>query len=110
MRGLAIQACRELLDEWERCDLQDIERRLALLESAGRIAANRALEDEKPVVVDLRERTLQALFASLREGLQQTREPLLLMLECPGLSPERKQEIEERLTKVFGLVRAGAPR
>jgi len=104
MQDLAVEAGEALLDEWAECDRQDDERRLALLLSAGRVAANPALEAPDPSVVRLRERALHALFSGLREGLQAVREPLLLMRECPGLSAEQRTDIDVRLAKAFGLV------
>jgi hypothetical protein len=108
MQKLAVQAGMELLDEWEACELQDVERKLALLKSAGRVAANASLNPRAEAVRALRERTLQALFSGLREGMSEVRDPLLLMRECPGLPVAQKREIDERLSRAFGLMRVGA--
>jgi hypothetical protein len=106
-QALAIEAGTRLLNEWEDSDAQDVERRLALLDSAGRTAANPALDAASEEVQTLRERALQGLFSGLREGMMQVREPLLLLRECPGLSPERRRDVDDRLSKAFGLVRVG---
>jgi hypothetical protein len=102
-----LQAGEQLLDEWEQCEIQDGERRLALLQSVGLVAANPAMDAASPLVRDLREYALQALFRGLREGMAELREPLLRMRDCPGLPEEQKREIDERLSKAFGLIRIG---
>jgi len=107
MRRTALEAGSEVLDEWEASELQDEERNVALLRSAGRIAANPALDAADEGVRKLRERALQALYRGLREGMTEVREPLLLLRDCPDLPPAQKQEIDERLGKAFGLVRIG---
>ncbi len=107
MRLLMVEAGQEILTEWETSDVQDDERKLALLKSAGRIAANPALPADSNVVRRLRESTLEALYSGLREGMTQVREPLLLMRDCPDLPAGQRQEIDERLGKAFGLVRTG---
>jgi hypothetical protein len=105
MQQMAVEAGEQLLDEWDECELQDDERRAALLHSVGRIAANPTLDGEGEATLRMRERALQALFRGLREGVEQTREPLLALRDCPGVSPDRRREIDERLSKAFGLVR-----
>jgi len=110
MRAFCIQAGRALVDEWQQCDPQDEERKLELLKSAGQVAANPSLEADDEAVRNLRERTLQALFSGLREGMHQVREPLTLMRDCAGLSRAQKREIDERLAKAFGLVPIGSRR
>jgi hypothetical protein len=107
---LAVQAGTEVLDAWEACEMQDVERRLALLRTAGRIAANPALNARAEAVRRLRERTLQALFSGLREGMHEAREPLLLLRECPDLPAAQKREIDERVSKAFALVRVRTAR
>ncbi len=106
MHDLAVETGNEMLAEWKQADLQDEERRLALLKAAGRIAANEALRADEEKVRKLRERTLQALFSGLRDGMAEVREPLLRLRECADVSPAQKKEIDERLAKVFGLVRS----
>ena len=105
---LALRAGNAVLDAWQAADLQDDERRLALLRAVGAIAANPALDAADPDVQRLRERTLQALFRGLREGVLAMREPLIQMRDCPGLSASQRQEIDDRLGKAFGLVKAEA--
>jgi hypothetical protein len=107
MQRMALQAGTALLNEWAAAEPQDVERRLALLKSAARVAANTALSPRNEAVRMLRERTLQALYAALREGMNEARESLLLMRDCPDLSAAQRREIDERLSKAFGLVRAG---
>jgi hypothetical protein len=107
---LALRAGHEVLDAYQAADVQDDERRLALLHTAGAIAANPVLEPDDALVQKLRDRTLQALYRGLREGMLSVREPLLQMRESPGLSEAQKQEIDERLGKAFGLVRIGVQR
>jgi len=102
-----LEAGERLLNEWEECELQDEERRLALLQSAGFVAANPALDADAAPVRDLREHALEALFSGLREGMVEVREPLLNLRDCPGLPCDQKQEIDERLAKAFGLIRIG---
>jgi len=104
---LALRAGNEVLDAYQAADVQDDERRLALLRAAGAMAANPALDAADADVQKLRERTLQALYRGLREGMMSMREPLLEMRECPGLPDAQRQEIDERLGKAFGLVRTG---
>ena len=101
------EAGTQVLDEWDASDIQDEERKLELLKCAGRIAANAGLESGSQAVQKLRERTLQALFTGLREGMTQVRDPLLLMRDCPDMPEGQKREIDERLNKAFGLVRMG---
>jgi hypothetical protein len=108
MRELALRAGREVLDEWEACDLQDEERRLALLDSAARIAANNALYAHDEEVGRLRERTIQALFSALREGILEVQDPLRMLRDCPDLPEQLRQEIDERLGKAFALVASRA--
>ncbi len=104
---LALRAGDQVLDAYQAADVQDDERRLALLRTAGAIAANPVLDAGDAQVQKLRERTLQALYRGLREGMMAVREPLLQMRECPGLGDAQRQEIDERLGKAFGLVRIG---
>ncbi|MCD6415973.1 MAG: hypothetical protein J7M08_04685 [Planctomycetes bacterium] len=105
MQQLAIQTASDILDEYRKADPQDEERRLALLEAAARIAANTALAPDEEQVSKLRERTLQALFHGLRAGLKAVRGALQLLRDCPDIPAAQKHEIDERLTKAFGLVR-----
>ena len=107
---LALRAGNAVLDTWQAADVQDDERRLALLRTAGAIAANTALDAADPEVQRLRERTLQGLFRGLREGVLAVREPLVRMRDCPGLTASQREEIDDRLGKAFGLVRTGGGR
>ncbi len=105
-RRLVVEACTALLDEWETCEEQDVERRAELLDAIGRIAANPSLQTDEREGATLVERALQALFSGLREGLDEVREPLVVMRESPNLSPEQKRDVDARLSKVTGLVRS----
>ncbi len=109
VQRMAVETGLEMLKEWARADAQDAERRLALLQATGRIAANTALDPEDEDVRLLREKTLKALFSGLRDGQESVREPLERLRECPHIAPEQKREIDERLSKAFGLVRIGRP-
>ncbi len=104
VEDLALETCREMLEEWQQTAVEDEERRLALLQSAGRIAANPALDPHREEVENLRERVTRVLFSGLREGMHQVRDTLVLLRDCPDTPPERRREIEERLTKALGLV------
>jgi hypothetical protein len=104
MQQMALEAGGKLLAEWHEADQQDEERRLALLQAMGRIAAGDALPPGEEAAT-LRERVMQALFAGLREGMRQVREPLLALREAEGVTDAQRHEIDERLAKVFGLVK-----
>jgi hypothetical protein len=104
MQELALEAAGELLTEWHQADQQDEERRLALLQAMGRIAAGKSLPPGEQTAT-VRERIMQALFAGLREGMRGVREPLLALREAEGVSHEQRREIDDRLAKVFGLVK-----
>ncbi|NLW51727.1 MAG: hypothetical protein GXY85_12935 [Candidatus Brocadiaceae bacterium] len=103
-----LEAGERLLEEWEACEVQDEERRLELLRSAALLAANPSLDGSSADVLDLREYTLQGLYRGLREGMNELRESLLRMRDCPDLPEEQRREIDERLGKAFGLIRAGS--
>jgi hypothetical protein len=107
LRRLALQACGDMLREWDVSAVQDEERRLALLKAAARIACNPALDAAEETVHRLRERTLQALFSGLRSGMDDVRDSLLMMRECPGIGEAQVYEIDERIAKAFGLIRVG---
>jgi hypothetical protein len=79
---------------------------LALLLTAGQIAANPGLGTESDAVRWLRQRALQALFSGLREGMLEVRIPLMALRDCPAIAPAVRDEIEERLAKVLGVVKA----
>lgn len=110
MQTLAVETGGQMLDGWEQADVQDTERRLALLKAATRAAANTALDAEDERVEALRDCVVRALFSALREGLRGVREPLLTLRESPVIGPATKREIDERLTKAFGLVPVGRRR
>ena len=107
MQELCVETVDEMLSEWEESEEQDEERRIALLESLGRIAANPALDAEDEEVRRLRANVLEALFQGLREGIDEVRFPLQELRDCPDITEEQRTEIEERLNRAFGLVRVG---
>ncbi len=104
VEDLAVETADEMLDEWQETDVEDDERRLALLQSVGRIAANPALDPDRDEVERVRERAAQALFSGLREGMHRVRDALVLLRDCPDTPPARRREIDDRLTKALGLV------
>jgi len=101
---LTHDALDQVLAEWESSDPRDEERRIALLCATGQIAANSAWDPEDPAVQTLRERALEALFAGLREGIVAVRKPLLLMRNCPGLPEAERKDIDNRISRAFGLI------
>jgi hypothetical protein len=110
MHEFAVGTGAKMLDEWDASDMQDVERRLALVKAAGRIAANPGLDADQEDVQRLRERALQALFSGLREGMAEVRETLVAIRECPDIPDAQKGEIDERLAKALGLVKTGRRR
>ncbi len=107
MQALSVDAAEQMLSEWERCDQQDDERRIALLNSLGQVASNTGLDAEDARVQRLRENVLDALFQGLREGLHEVQGPLALLRDCPEIPEEQREEIRERLSRAFGLMRLG---
>jgi hypothetical protein len=107
MQELCIEAGERMLDEWEECEEQDEERRVALLRSLGRAAANTGLDPDDEDVQRLRKNVIAILFQALREGIEEVRPPLEWLRNCPDLSDEQREEIRDRLSRVFGLVHAG---
>ena len=105
MQELCIEAGECMLDEWENCDKQDEERRIALLESLGRLAANTALNAQNRQVKRLRDNVLDVLFRALRSGVHEARAPLEWLRDCPDLPEHRREEIRDRLSRYMGLVR-----
>ena len=107
MRDLCVEAGERMLDEWEECGEQDEERRVALLRSLGRAAANTGLDADDEEVRRLRQNVIASLFQALREGIEEVREPLEWLRDCPDLTEKQRGDIRDRLSRVFGLVRAG---
>jgi hypothetical protein len=105
MRKLATEALEQVLDEWDRCDVQDDERRQALISAGGRIAAASKLDADVADTHRLREQTLQALFSGLRDGYPRVRDVLQALRDSPHLTDAQKRDIDDRLSKAFGLVR-----
>jgi len=107
VQQMAVETGLEMVRQWSEADAQDTERRLALLKAAGRIAANTALGPDDENARLLRQKTLKALFSGLRNGHEAVREPLQLLRDCPDVTDAQKREIDERISKAFGLVRIG---
>jgi hypothetical protein len=112
MRKLALEAGDRLLQEWAECDAQDQERKMALLEAAGRIAIGPAVcsgADDQTGTPQwrLRRRVLQALYRALRDTPAAARNVLVRMRDSDALPLEDKREIDERLGKALGLARMG---
>ena len=107
MQELCMDAGEEMLHEWEDCDQQDGERRIALLESMGKLAANTGMKRESHRVKRLRDNVVDALFRALRESVDQARAPLELLRDCPDLPEAQRQEIRDRLSRYLGIVRVG---
>ncbi len=104
MRELCLEAGTRMLEEWQTCEEQDQERRIALLESLSRVAANKGLDSSDKDVEHLRKNVMDALFRALREGIDEAREPLERLRDCPALMEDKREKIRDRLTRVYGLV------
>ena len=107
MQALCIEAGEQMLEEWETCDQQDDERKIALLESLGRLAADTALNAQNGRVKRLRDNVLDTLCQALRSGIDEAREPLEWMQDCSDLPERQREEIRDRLSRYMGLVRLG---
>ena len=106
MQALALETGSKLIEAWEDCDRQDYERRVALVRSIGRIASNEGLNADDQRVQDFRERALSTLFSALRDGMRAAYDPLDWLRDCSAIPEERREEIDQRLGKAFGLQRA----
>jgi hypothetical protein len=104
MRKLCLQTANAMLSEWEHCDQEDQERRICLLNSMSRIAANTALEPHNEDVRKMRENVVEALFQGLRSGIREVIEPLKRLHECPDIPEEQRKLIENRLANASGLI------
>ncbi|MFW5923492.1 MAG: hypothetical protein ACOCSQ_03800 [Planctomycetota bacterium] len=104
MRDLCIETGHRMLEEWESCDEQDYERRIALLTSLGRVAANEGLDSSEKDVDNLRENVMEALFRALREGVDEVQSSLERLRDCAALTGEQRDKIRDRLSRVYGLV------
>jgi len=105
MQALCLEAAERMLGEWERCEQQDEERKIALLKSLGQAAANTALDASAAPVQLMRQNVLAALFQGLREGIHEVQRPLALLRDCPDIAKEQRNEIAERLGRAYGLMR-----
>ena len=103
LEPLCIEAGSRLIEEWETSDQQDDERRVAILKSLGKLAANTSLDKENQEVKDLREDALSVIFSGLREGINSAFDPLDRLRNCPDLTEEQREEINQRMGKAFGL-------
>ena len=109
-RELCIRAAGEMLVEWETSDQQDDERRMALLEAMGKVAANPGLNSADGEVRHMRENVVQALFLTLRSGAGAVLRPLEALRDCPALPEEMRREIAERLSRALALAPSGGAR
>jgi len=107
MQQLCIEAGEKMLETWENCDQQDEERKVALLESVGKLAADTALDAQNPRVKRLRDNFVDVLCQALRSGIDEARAPLGWMGDCPDLPERQREEIRDRLSRYMGLVRLG---
>jgi len=110
LQPLCIEAAKSLISEWDRCDQQDDERKAALLNSLGLIAANTTLERDNEEVKQIREDALQVIFNGIREGNSAALEALKLLRDCPDIPKEQRKEINARISKVYGLQKSSAAR
>jgi len=122
MARFCLEVGEHLLQEHEKLEARDDERREALLVSMARIAANGSLdavgrqpepdagESDKTFgrrLEELRNRAVQACFRALREGCLFSRAPLEMLGECESLRADLRREIADRINKAFALVRPG---
>lgn len=107
MRDLCIEAGNRMLEEWETCEEQDQERRIALLDSLSKLAANEGLDSSDTDIEGLRKSVMEALFRALREDLDDVQEPLERLRDCPAIEDDKREKIRDRLTRVYGLVETG---
>jgi len=105
MQELCLDAAGKMLSEWEHCDQQDDERKVALLRSLGRTAANTVLDKDHEEVARMRDNVLDALFQGLREGFHEVRAPLEALESFPDLTKKQRDDIHERLSRAYGLMR-----
>jgi len=98
-----------MIEEWDVPDIADDER-AAFLISLGRTLSRCDLDPTDKAVRVLRRRAIDLLFDALKEGVFAVREALTAIKECPTLPQKQRDEIEDRLSKSFGLVhRASGP-
>jgi hypothetical protein len=50
---------------------------------------------------------MSALFQALRAGIHEVRAPLERLRDCPDIPAEQREEIRNRLSRAFGLMRLG---
>jgi len=106
MHELSMEAARLLLEQWARSGEEDTERRAAILISLGNIASNGGLEHGSERVKLMRDTVIETLFEGLRGGVFQVKEPLEKLCNCSGLDPSQRSEIQTRLQRAYGLVKA----
>ncbi len=75
------------------------------MRSIGRIASNEGLNADDQRVQDFRERALSTLFSALRDDMRAAYDPLDWLRNCSAIPEERREEIDQRLGKAFGLQR-----
>ncbi len=108
MRSLMLKSAELLEVEWEHSYEEDRERRAAILESIGSIAANESLPSQEPTVIRMREKAVEILFQGLRTGILQVKAPLEMLSECEGLEDKQRKEIRYRLARMFSPVKVKA--
>jgi len=101
--ALAIEAAGRMLEEWDVVDVT-VDERLGFLLSLARTLAREDLDPEDKHVRNLRRRAVDLYFDALKDGLLAVREALTVMKECPTLPQRQRDEIEDRLSKAFGLM------
>jgi len=105
LQNLCVEAGKTLLAEWEECQVQDDERRQALLLTLGKLAANPGLDADDVAVQHMRSNIVDALFLALRGPAPGVRQPLELLRDCPTMPKDQRTEIDERLRRAFSLVK-----
>ena len=101
--ALAVEAAGKMIDEWDVPDVT-VDERLGFLLSLARTLSREDLDPEDKHVRSLRRRGNDLHFDALKGGLLAVREALTLMKECPTLPQRQRDEIEDRLSKTFGLM------
>lgn len=101
--AIAVEAAGDMIQEWVEPDLTDDEREGFLL-SIARTLTRENLDPENKEVRALRRRAIDLFFDALKDGLVGVREALTLMKQCPSMPTRQRNEIEDRLSKAFGLM------
>ncbi len=105
MKELSEAAADALLKEWNAARDEDMERRVAILESLAALAANDSLNPDDNKVILMRETVIENLFQGLRSGIVQAADMLETLLQCRGLTAKQRAEIRTRLQSARGLTK-----